>query len=330
MTTLTRHEGWHRALDMQLDTCKWCLSDMGMAINGYFFEEIVRKATLRVPYVNEGSPSDLERGARHTAKEFQALLYRADTCYVTTDMLHVLLQAAHDLPNDVYWEPQMLLTREGFCLFEEPIYGTEAGGRNVGISALAWDLKPFTNAEGELKQVCHVFFLTDMNDNGDEINQEVIELLNKTNVPVPPLHLAHWYPCVMGQPLPVWTNTPGTLITLEILKFFMAFNLVAAQKLGTPQKIHPPRATRRRIEHEWPDRPDSMISLITLRRTNVKHDDEPKDVPWTRRWMVRGHWRKQYYPSTKSHGWKYIYEYIKGPEDKPLILTERRVFNFRR
>jgi len=29
------------------------------------------------------------------------------------------------------------------------------------------------------------------------------------------------------------------------------------------------------------------------------------------------------------HQYKYIYEYVKGPEDKSLI-TGRRVFNFRR
>jgi hypothetical protein len=74
-----------------------------------------------------------------------------------------------------------------------------------------------------------------------------------------------------------------------------------------------------------------MITLITLRRKSVKKDDEePAKIEWSRRWVVRGHWRKQWYPKSQTHDYVYIHDFIKGPEDKPLVITERRVFNFRR
>jgi hypothetical protein len=41
-------------------------------------------------------------------------------------------------------------------------------------------------------------------------------------------------------------------------------------------------------------------------------------VAWTKRWVVSGHWRNQWYPSIGAHRQRYILPYVKGPADKPL------------
>jgi len=114
------------------------------------------------------------------------------------------------------------------------------------------------------------------------------------------------------------------------LKYWIALNLLAQQTIGVIQKERPPRATRRRAE-KW-NKVDGAryISLITLRKKKSKNNEDPKDVPWTHRWVVGGHWRKQWYPKEQTHRYIYIYDYVKGPEHLPLVVRERRVFNFAR
>jgi hypothetical protein len=41
-------------------------------------------------------------------------------------------------------------------------------------------------------------------------------------------------------------------------------------------------------------------------------------VDWQSRWMVRGHYRNQWYAATKTHRTIWVASYIKGPADKPI------------
>lgn len=84
------------------------------------------------------------------------------------------------------------------------------------------------------------------------------------------------------------------------------------------------RPTRRRIERskhnpEWGD-----VRTIDLRRfvypgQQSSGMDEEAWMRWTHRWRVKGHWRRQWFPSEQRHKWVYIASYIKGPEEMPLI-----------
>lgn len=61
----------------------------------------------------------------------------------------------------------------------------------------------------------------------------------------------------------------------------------------------------------------------------VTHGRQPcktqtgEGTEWNHRWIVRGHWRNQWYPSTQVHRPKYVPSYVKGPEDKPLIVHDK-------
>jgi hypothetical protein len=41
------------------------------------------------------------------------------------------------------------------------------------------------------------------------------------------------------------------------------------------------------------------------------------------RWVVRGHWRRQWYPSQNRHIPIWIMDYIAGPEDAPLVVHDK-------
>lgn len=70
------------------------------------------------------------------------------------------------------------------------------------------------------------------------------------------------------------------------------------------------------------------ILAITLRRREhaITYEPGETEVQWSHRWLVGGHWKNQYYPSTKSHQLIFIDPYIKGPENLPLIVKDK-VYN---
>jgi len=311
-----------------MDQLKWHHDPRGEEYAVSFFKEMF------------GDDGNVEDEARQMANNVMVTLARADTIYVTSEMQHVLMQAAHDLPEDVTVDLHQLLCPIGFCMFEEGMHGQDRRGRNTSVHAIAWHVAPvnYTRLTPEQKAMYTeenercvvVYFFTDTADVLDDFNTDYRQLLRDRGIPIPPVSLLHFYPLFDGGKMPD-SDVQGSEIVNNIMKLFWAMQLLAQQKIGEPMKIDPDRATRKRFMRDWPDAPPPSITLITLRRKSVKKDDaEAASIPWTRRWVVRGHWRKQYYPKTKTHAWKYIYEYIKGPEDKPLIITERRVFNFRR
>jgi hypothetical protein len=44
---------------------------------------------------------------------------------------------------------------------------------------------------------------------------------------------------------------------------------------------------------------------------------------YSHRWVVRGHWRRQWYPSQNRHHPIWITEYIAGPDNSPVKLSDK-------
>lgn len=80
------------------------------------------------------------------------------------------------------------------------------------------------------------------------------------------------------------------------------------------------RGERRRVERELPG--FRMLSLSTGASVEQRGDGTGT-VDWSRRWMVRGHWRLQPYgPGRSLRKSRWIDPYVKGPEDKPLDVRQ--------
>lgn len=91
------------------------------------------------------------------------------------------------------------------------------------------------------------------------------------------------------------------------------------------------RPSRRRAEKA---RLPGRVTTITLRRRKYEHKGEGSHVEWQHRWIVRGHWAwrrcgsdlvgaEPYDKGYRRRIW--INPYEKGPEDKPLVLTEKLI-----
>lgn len=67
--------------------------------------------------------------------------------------------------------------------------------------------------------------------------------------------------------------------------------------------------------------PESQkVRFLTLERHTAGSKSAAKNqhIEWSHKWLVCGHHRNQYYPSTQEHKLVWISPYVKGPEDKPL------------
>lgn len=83
-----------------------------------------------------------------------------------------------------------------------------------------------------------------------------------------------------------------------------------------------PRAVRRRTE-ELKD-VEANVNVITLRAYEQRRKEgDSHPVEWTMRWLVRGHWRQQYYPTENIHKPKWIAPFVKGPSNKPLKVSPK-------
>lgn len=89
------------------------------------------------------------------------------------------------------------------------------------------------------------------------------------------------------------------------------------------------RHRRKQLAREFRTPLPTDVKVVQLRRYEpAGRQDVTADsaVDWSCRWVVNGHWRNQYHPSTGEHQLKYILPYVKGPDDKPLRETQNRVY----
>jgi hypothetical protein len=89
--------------------------------------------------------------------------------------------------------------------------------------------------------------------------------------------------------------------------------------------------------HERPDRPtrrsaarlgftDRDVVVVRLRRERSPSETLGGVANYSHRFLVSGHWRNQWHPSTGTHRQQWISPYVKGPDDKPLKTPAGRAF----
>ena len=102
-------------------------------------------------------------------------------------------------------------------------------------------------------------------------------------------------------------------------KFLAAFWAFIRQDI-VDLRLQPLSRAARRRHHVPHNQAPPLIKTVELRRTlrSPGHGQESAPVDWSCRWIVRGHWRNQYYRKTGTHRPKFIPPYVKGPEGQPL------------
>lgn len=137
---------------------------------------------------------------------------------------------------------------------------------------------------------------------------------------------------VYGDDLPV--HKGGTALSPEdaewmrmmfdrLLRLYATMFVFMRQKILVATPHRPDRAERRRAERRGEVLSDVQVIRLRGREAAVSASEATHSTEWARRWIVRGHWRNQWYPSLNMHQPKWIGPYIKGPDGKPLIEPQK-------
>ena len=102
-----------------------------------------------------------------------------------------------------------------------------------------------------------------------------------------------------------------------------AWLLMAQPQIAEVEELEPSRVARRRALRAGIDvRAVRVLHLRRLEREHGAPQDDAASREYSCRWMVRGHWRQQWYPSRGVHRPIWINPHIKGPDGKPLRTGE--------
>jgi hypothetical protein len=254
-------------------------------------------------------------------------LEEASLWWVTADMIDLIQQAAPMLPPTTLTE-DLLPAEVGLVVFEKPLVGRDAEipDHQVTTDAVVWGrvnliedpLRPYISLSSYSYR-----------DFGNIIGK----VITTAGVPLGVQEQCIWSP--MGRT--DWgfgtdTDTPTYEADIhsrrnesmaEDRRWFASFCLLAAQRnVAERHELEPPRHVRRRSERRSVS---STVNLIDVRRRGQSTSPgEGREVNWSHRWIVNGFWRQQPYgPGRKFRRPQYILPYIKGPQDKPLIVKDR-------
>jgi len=237
-------------------------------------------------------------------------LAAADPYFWGSEMCELLESVSATMPR---WtlRREALPTDFGFCWFARPL--TMPGYPSL-LMATTWGLWRPSEREASLRENMIVGAYMSRPDGQPGI--------------LPMLTFA-WHP---GDSLDVDDLALGPATAMQDRANRRVFQYIAAMFALIEQRIlvtsveRPDRATRRRAARAGATK-EPLIHVVHLRRASHEgHADDVAPVEWSCRWIVRGHWRQQFYRSTGEYKPIFILPHIKGPESKPLRTPAERVF----
>lgn len=309
-----------RALDAQLEMMEWLGSETGAGWEDWFM----------------GTPAGSAKFHGHgLASMLGERLATAESIFVSRAMCDVIEAAAEQMP-DVPLQAENLFWSSGFVWFERPIRQpylmTEHDDGPVATRAIVWwkqnvgrsqYKEQFFAAVPEADRLAGIVHGTFVDLSETPLN------FDEVRSPLFPFDLGGWALGTRWETV-AHGQTDGPSHVDEGLaqqrKLLLAVNLLASQYVAVLSGQRAGRAQRRRAQRMAFTSPTyGQINVVTLRRAYQPSGGEEsgEDFEYSHRFMVRGHWRHQWYPSRGEHELIWVDPFIKGPENKPLIIKDR-------
>lgn len=221
--------------------------------------------------------------------------------WVAEEMVHLVKHAAPSLP-DYEFNPGQLPWRDGIVVMGVPIGESEMG---ASINALQWRMVD--------DSTCVVALLGPLAGGLGPVSWQVFYAGKTTALGG-----------ALGADATVQTHLSLDGGRIELVRFCHALWRMVQQRIAVQRVVPADRAERRRWERENA-RPLPEVTVIELRRPISRPSEGSSVMPveWSHRWIVDGHWRNQYHPSTGTHVPTWIAPHVKGPDDKPLIVKQK-------
>lgn len=343
---------WHDAYDAQMALWRWYRTPGSAAWITDYLRSMARREDTQT----------LDLLARLWDGETGRLL-DCDPLYVSAEMCEVVEAARSSFAPEPLLETD-LITPRGFLWYARPISMLDRRGNPLDVHAFSWAREYASHSDEAATEA--TVRIAEAWDKGERIRPPEMDALvaegliypygvnitlyaprdsyvtrsaNGTEppewveaatrgMPVVPMHVSPWHfnqtfegneidkegvPSAMDE----WWRTAQT--TFRLMQ----------QRISVRHFERPHRQARRHI----PASPlrDAEVVVVRLRREQgERHEPTGEPGNYSHRWIVGGHWRNQPYPSEGITRQIWISPYVKGPEDKPLIVRPRRVFQWER
>jgi hypothetical protein len=297
------------ALDLQLDTIRYWRSDAARRV-----EEVQYLLRSKWPAVESPPPAAKWDYEKHWTVDqlmqvYEDTLGTASTYWVASDIIDLVAHASLSLP-DAALHPGDLPSPRGFVVLEHPILVH-------GVMNAAGEVRP----EGEGPNLMTVLWGT------CDLAGEPGLFVSWGDLAPPREPGASWNPSVL--PSLHWGLRYGEVLTANMDRWMLTFFRLSCQRIALARSEPVGRHVRRRAERAKVTIPEDGVQVVTLRRErrSTAEEGDVSEVDWTHQWIVDGHWRDQWYPSLEAHRPIWIAPYVKGPEDKPLVVKDK-VYRF--
>lgn len=276
----------------------------------------------------------------------------AETCWMSHEMMDLVQHAMEGFDRRQEFTVEDAFIPHGFLVLPEPWLSADVHGKSMAQRAMLWKLdehgavrlgdsdddtisytydtrlasEPGASIMPTLRitTLSHTWdeddYTAEYADQHDMLKAAGIEwgVAHTTAIPLP---LVSRVGDVGGEGDP----QAGWLTFWRVTQALMAETIVTSERR---KAARPVRREAQRLGYDF-----GAPRVIELRRPR-QHEADPegervRDVNWTHRWIVRGHWRQQWYPSLKGHRQRWIGAYEKGPDNLPLVIRER-VWNWDR
>lgn len=267
--------------------------------------------------------------ARRLFAENAAALSEADLFHVSEGMTMLAAQAAASMPNYLLAACD-LPSRCGLIAFASPLTVIPfAGGHKIAISGVGWLEREEQGRAGAS------FLLLGGRDETISINDFTADQAEVLRAGWARLHptAIHHHPFGDAVDKQI-TSVAHEGVVGDVADYCIAalkqvvtaWNLMG-QAVAEVSEARYDRASIRRLAREG--KQPERVRVITLRRPRAEGTGTETDREYHHQWIVRGHWRQQWYPVRQVHRPVWIAPHIKGPEGLPLLGGEK-VYALRR
>lgn len=316
-------QAWEWALELRTELEEWWRSPAGQS-----FGRGWTKARSRSSSLDALAPiQEVEAWKLSVASPF----------YVTGEMVDLLEHAAETFPPTEFHHEDLPLD-SGFVLLSRPLQFVDVHGKTYNWRAFSWAL-----VGSDPEAAIGVHLTTYAHKDDDDEDRALLDAeAEARGIPYRfgTLSLLHETVWTFGRDYELLEGWKGGTIlnenlevtpdliagSISALRQVHAFLLLSWQRIAEPTATQASRPVRKRAGRLDPNRPIPDVRVVQLRRYRQPNDGEvdpdQRGREYSHRFIVGGHWRKQWYPSEQRHKPRWIAPYVKGPDDKPLVVKQ--------
>lgn len=308
--------GWDQALDAMTDLRHSFRTEAGLSyLTG--FVSTLGKNGKRFDAETGGYSTTGRNDAQMLIRGAMGSVVESDPIWVGADVLELVEHAAET------WQPELIYLDDlfipaGFALFERPLAILDVNGKTLTYRAVSWMLAEHRTEDGARVTADGAMMLalwSHQQDPDDFIAKGELGRIGGSD-----LVLAHVDAVIFGSDSILREPTNAGLIKqVQVLWRLAKQEIVVAGHERVSRPTWKRAASWKQIKH---------VTVLTLRKAHARtYEGDEREVEWSHRWMVSGHWRNQPYKINGEtvHRQIWIAPYVKGPDDKPLVVKQRAV-----